>query len=93
LGGVFSLEVEDQGGAAQCVTSISKRRRTGIKIKSNVKAGSLAQNHNQTVTRGLKVKTNVKAGSAMKRANHNQTAARGLRLKTNDRAGGVILDD
>jgi hypothetical protein len=33
-----------------------------MKIKSNVKAGALSPNHNQTVARGLKVKTNVKAG-------------------------------
>ena len=33
-----------------------------MKIKSNVKAGGLFLNHNQTVSRGLKVKTGVKAG-------------------------------
>jgi hypothetical protein len=33
-----------------------------MKIKSNVKAGRVVSNHNQTMTRGLKVKTNVKAG-------------------------------
>ena len=34
-----------------------------MKIKSNVKAGGIHLNHNQTVSRGLKVKTNVKAGT------------------------------
>jgi hypothetical protein len=34
-----------------------------MKIKTTVKAGMLAGNHNHTVTRGLKVKTNVKAGA------------------------------
>jgi hypothetical protein len=39
-----------------------RKENFGMKIKSNVKAGGLSENHNQTVTRGLKVKTNVKAG-------------------------------
>ena len=34
-----------------------------MKIKTNVKAGGLTTNHNQTVSRGLKVKTHVKSGS------------------------------
>jgi hypothetical protein len=35
----------------------------GLKVKSNVKAGGLFQNHNQTVARGLKVKSKIKAGA------------------------------
>lgn len=36
-----------------------------MKIKSNVKAGALTVNHNQTLARSLKVKSNVKAGGAI----------------------------
>ena len=43
-----------------------------MKVRTNVKAGGMQLNHNQTMTspRGLKVKTRVKAG---KIRNHNQT--------------------
>jgi hypothetical protein len=33
-----------------------------MKIKTNVKAGGVKPNHNQTVARGLKVNTKVRAG-------------------------------
>ena len=56
-----------------------------MKVKRNVKAGAIATNHNQAVSRGLKVKTNVKAGGI--NLNHNQTVSRGLKVKTNVKAG------
>ena len=46
-----------------------------MKIKTNVKAGALTSNHNQTLVRGLRVKTNVKAGGLV--SNYNQTMVRG----------------
>ena len=68
----------------------------GLKVKTNVKAGGLTSNHNQTVARCLKVKTNVKAGGIIIQDrsgnNHNQTLARGLKVKTNVKAGGVIIN-
>jgi hypothetical protein len=42
-------------------SALQLARRKAMKIRSNVKAGSV-MNHNQTTVRGLKVKTNVKAG-------------------------------
>ena len=65
-----------------------------MKIKTNMKAGDMQHQHNQTVARGLKVKTNVKAGGGTDApesdritANHNQTVVRGLKIKTRVKAG------
>ena len=46
-----------------------------MKINSNIKAGGITQQHNQTVSRGLRIKSNVRAGAGGVRysVNHNQT--------------------
>jgi len=62
-----------------------------MKIKTNVKAGRIVANHNQTVVHGLKVKTGVKAGGVTLPPNHNQTAARGLKVKTGVKAGAGAI--
>jgi hypothetical protein len=54
-----------------------------MRIKTNVKAGGVNLQHNQTI-RSVKVKNGVKAGGML---NHNQTVTRGLRVKTNVNAG------
>jgi len=56
-----------------------------VKIKTNMKAGRILLNHNQTATRGLKVKIDVKAGEMP--TQHNQVVARGLKVKTGVKAG------
>ncbi|HKQ75843.1 MAG TPA: hypothetical protein VJ810_19255 [Blastocatellia bacterium] len=38
-----------------------------MKVKTNVKAGGVNMQHNQTVARSLKVKTNVKAGASIQK--------------------------
>ena len=44
-----------------------------MRVKSNVKAGGVKLNHNQTV-KGLRVRSNVKAGGIS--FNHNQAVTR-----------------
>jgi hypothetical protein len=71
---------------------LSKKGKTTVKIKANLKARKLATKHSRNTARGLKVKTNVKAGDGGAEpnrvtANHNQTTARGVRVKTGVRAG------
>jgi hypothetical protein len=63
----------------------SRKGNTTMKIKTDMKAGRIILNHNQTVARGLKVKTGVKAGEIP--VQHNQTMARGLKVKTGVKAG------
>ncbi len=68
-----------------------------MKIKTNVKAGAVSPNHNQTVKRGLKVRSGVKAGAVIvpdgpergggRGANHSQTLARSLRVRSGVKAG------
>jgi len=60
-----------------------------VKIKTNVMAGRIVLNHNQTVVRALKIKTNVKVGTnGDPGGQHNQTMAKGLKVKTGVKAGG-----
>ncbi len=61
--------------------SNAKQRTPGLKVRTNVKAGGLSVNNNQTLAHGLKVKTNIKAGGLMLR-NHSQTLARGPKVET-----------
>lgn len=56
-----------------------------MKVKTNVKAGKLTTNHNQSAARSLKVKSGVKAAGIT--LQHNQTMARGLKVKSGVKAG------
>jgi hypothetical protein len=53
-----------------------------MNTKTNLKAGAITSNHNQTHATGLRVKTQVKAGGYQ----HNQS---GLPVKSRVKAGGV----
>ena len=71
-------------------TTKRKQSKTGkgkqMKTKTNIKAGKILSNHNQTVARGLKVRTDVRAGRLA--GNHNQT----LKVKTTLRAGKITYN-
>ena len=56
-----------------------------MNVKTNVKAGGMQMQHNQTMARGLKVKSGIKAGGIQ--LQHNQAVAKGLKVKTNVKAG------
>ena len=62
-----------------------------MKIKTNIKAGGIHLNHNQTVALGLKAQSHLRAGtdppSPDRHNNHNQTVARGLKVQSHLRAG------
>jgi hypothetical protein len=71
---------------------VSKKGKTTVKIKTNVNAGGILLNHNQTAARALKDKTNLKAGvdgsgDGGSQVRHNRTVARGLKVKTGIKAG------
>jgi hypothetical protein len=59
-----------------------------MKAKTNVKAGALASNHNETLARaavrpaGLKVKTSVKAGALSSNHNERLVGAGGRKVRT-----------
>jgi hypothetical protein len=56
-----------------------------MKTKTNLKAGGVNLNHNETLRGGLRLKTHVKAGGV--NMQHNETLARGLKLRTALKAG------
>jgi len=64
-----------------------------MRIKTNVKAGSLNLNHNQTLAserKTIRIKSGVKAGGVI---NHNQTLVRAgktIRVKSGVKAGGSL---
>ncbi|MDQ3011673.1 MAG: hypothetical protein M3X11_13315 [Acidobacteriota bacterium] len=61
-----------------------------MKVKTQVKAGGITFNHNQTAVR---VKTGVKAAGPGLVIQHNQTVKSGLKVKSNVKSAGpgVVL--
>ena len=38
----------------------------GLKVRTNIRAGGMGANHNETQVRGLKVRTHIRAGGIVK---------------------------
>ena len=47
---------------------------SGLKVRTSIKSGRLATNHNEAAKSGLKVRTNLRAGHLA--SNHNQALLR-----------------
>ena len=60
-----------------------------MRTKTNVKAGGMNMQHNETLRGGLRLKTHVKAGGV--NMQHNETLRGGLKLKTCVKAGGIQM--
>jgi hypothetical protein len=58
-------------------------------IRTNITAGALTRNHNQTLRGGLTMRTTVRAGVIGTRPNHNETLRGGLKLRTAVSAGYI----
>jgi hypothetical protein len=60
-----------------------------MQVRTNVKAGGISWNHNESQVRpaGLKVQTGAKAGICPIGLNHNEAQVRGLKVRTNVKAG------
>jgi hypothetical protein len=56
-----------------------------MRTRTNLKAGGVHLQHNETLRGGLTLKTHVRAGGIWR--NHNETLARGLKLRTALKAG------
>jgi hypothetical protein len=67
-----------------------------MRVKTTVKAGALAPNHNEALVRagGLKVRTSVKAGEWPIGTNHSEVVVRagGLKVQTSIKAGSNLSD-
>ena len=61
-----------------------------MRIKTNVKAGGIQLQHNQTI-RSVKVKSGVKAGKIT--TNHSQQISRSLKVRSGVKAGKVRFQD
>jgi hypothetical protein len=91
IGGTFRRRNSNTGDTMKSQNSVQVRSaKKGLTIKSGVKSGGFALNHNQIVRAGLPIKSSIKAGGFS--VNHNPTLRAGLPIKSSVKSGGMMLN-
>ena len=90
----FADAPNSAGSGGRSVLHSATKGRCVMNVRTGVRAGKIALNHNQTTGRavGLKIRSGVKAGG--ENLNHNQTTGRaaGLKIRSGVKAGRIAIN-